>query len=52
MPTLWIGELASKGDVHLETIRYYGTRRTAADTAAHTVSECPILESLDSERPS
>jgi hypothetical protein len=39
MTTLRIGERAQQGNVHLETIRC-------------AVSECPILESLDSPNPS
>ena len=64
MTTLRIGELASKGNVHLETVRYYeregllGTpQRTLQKMKGSckgrcSVSDCPTLESLDSEPPS
>lgn len=83
MTTLRIGELASKGNVNLETIRYYEReglirppQRTSSGHRAYappddlqaiertlrkmkascdgrrSMSECPILESLDSGRSS
>ena len=47
MITLKFGKVAERGRVNLPTIRYYDREKLLPELCR--ASECPILESIDSE---